>query len=185
MNWNNEWNTGGNWPTQPPISEKPPIVLNPKPTNLWDELERDQLLKLWEDAKQAVERAQENEMELRKYIADRAFPNAEEGTNTIPLENGYELKLNKKFNYKLNSDNAVIETTLDKISKTGNQGTFIADRLVSWKASFLLTEYRTLIEAAEAGSNDAQEILALIGEMLVVEDAAPELKIKEPKKGKK
>ncbi len=152
----------------------------PTPANPLDKLSQDELLVLWDQRKKVLAQAKEQEMDLRKYIVSRAFPQAEEGTNTIELGAGYELKAVVKYNYSL-KDNDIVEKTLDKIAKIGNIGSFIAERLVSWKPSFLITEYRNLQAAAES-SNEAQEILAAIGEMLVVDDAAPTLTIKEPKK---
>lgn len=157
----------------------PPVQSNPTPSNEWDKLSRDELIILWDQRKKVLTQAKEQEMELRKYIVSRAFPEADEGTNTLELGNGYQLKAVVKYSYKLR-DNNIVETTLNKISKIGNQGSFIADRLVSWTPNFLVTEYNNLKEAA-ASSSEAQEILAAIGEMLIVEDAAPTLNIKEPK----
>lgn len=165
MTWNSEW------PTEVKII----------PKNPWDTLDRDQLLVLWAEKQQALAKAKSDEMDLRKYIVGRAFPEAKEGINTLELGNGYQLKAGVKLNYKL-MDNDIVEKTLDKIEKIGNEGKFIADRLVSWTPNFLLTEYRNLTTSAEAGSTIAQEILACVGEMLIVEDAAPTLAIKEPKK---
>jgi hypothetical protein len=75
---------------------------------------------------------------------------------------------------------------LERIENLGNQGKFIAERLVSWHPSFLVTEYRQLQEDAEKeGSNFAKDALKIINEFLVITDAAPSLEIREPKKGKK
>jgi hypothetical protein len=152
-------------------------------SNHWDKLSQDELLTMHLKLKQQVEKAKADEMELRKYIVNRAFPEKHEGTNTLELGNGYELKAGIKFNYQL-ADNDIVERTLDAIAKVGNTGPFIADRLVSWKPSFLLTEYRNLTDAAPH-SAEAQEILALVGNMLTITDAAPTLEIKEPKAKKK
>lgn len=150
-----------------------------KQSNPWDTLDQDTLLTMHLELQTKITSLKEEEMILRKYIVDRAFPDKHEGMNTQELGNGYQLKANVKFNYKL-KENKIVEDTLDKIAKIGNQGAFIADRLVSWTPNFLLTEYRTLQESAEH-SKEAQEILAAIGEMLIVDDAAPTLNIKEPK----
>lgn len=145
-----------------------------------DKLSRDEILVLWNDTKSALEYAKNEEMDLRKYVVKRAFPDKQEGTNTVELGNGYSLKANVKFNYKL-ADNTVVEKTLDAIAKIGNEGSFIADRLVSWSPSFLLAEYRELQKQAENGNDTAQQILSLIGNMLIVDEAAPSLDIKTPK----
>ena len=172
MNWSASW---GN-----EAVNKQPLILDS--LNPLDALSQDELLVKHIALKRAVEDAKEAEMELRKYIVNRAFPEKTEGMNTLELGNGYQLKAKIAFNYNL-ADNDTVERTLDKIAKIGNQGIFVADRLVSWKPSFLLTEYRNLVEAAPA-SAEAQEILAVVGEMLIVTDAAPTLEVREPKKKK-
>ena len=168
---NDGWgNPPGVWPTA-------------KPANPWDALSQDELLLLHQQKQQAIADAKAVEMELRKYIVDRAFPNKQEGTNTLELGGGYELKATVKFNYNL-ADNDTVEKILNEIEAIGNEGKFIADRLVSWTPNFLLTEYRALQEEAEKGSVQAKEILKLVDKMLTVKDAAPTLVIKEPKKKK-
>lgn len=171
MNWGtgNEWNNNvdGKWD-------------NPTPLNPLDALSQDQLLVKHEELKERLAQAKEAEMELRKYIVKRAFPNAHEGTNTLDLGNGYSLKAGVKFNYKL-EDNDKVEAGLDRITKIGNQGGFIADRLVSWTPNFLLTEYRALQEQADGGSEEAKAILKEVNSFLIVSDAAPTLEIKAPK----
>lgn len=154
-----------------------------QPTDKRDTMSQDDLLVMHESLKARVTALKEEELELRKYIVNRAFPTKVEGTNTLELGNGYQLKSVVKYNYNL-ADNDTVERTLDKIAKVGNSGAFIVDRLVSWHADFKLTEYRNLVEAAPA-SQDAQEILSLIGEMLTVTEAAPTLDIKAPKGKKK
>jgi len=185
MNWSNNWDKTNpdthNWSSPPPITDKPPIVYN-KPidtSNPLDAMSQDELLVLWQAKKDAIAKAKEEEMDLRKYIVTRAFPERHEGTNTVELGNGYSLKAFVKFNYNL-ADNDTVERTLDKIAKIGNEGQFIAERLVGWTPNFHLTEYRNLVESAPH-SLVAQEILAAVGEMLTINDAAPALDIKAPK----
>lgn len=180
MAWNNEW------PVQSTFVPKPEdaafaATAEIKFANPLDSLNQDQLLLLWQEKKDDVAKAKAAEMELRKYIVSRAFPDAKEGTNTAELGNGYELKAVVKFNYKL-ADNDTVENGLDAIAAIGNEGTFIADRLVGWTPAFHLTEYRKLQEEAEKGSGEARAILQEITKFLTIEDAAPTLAIKEPKK---
>lgn len=155
-------------------------VTTAEPTDQRDALSRDNVLFFWQKSKDALAKAKEEEMEWRKYVVKRAFPQPEEGMNTLELENGYQLKAAVKFNYKL-SDNDTVEKTLSEISSIGNEGKFIAERLVSWSPHFLLTEYRALQEEAEKNNPTAKAILQSVSKMLVIEDAAPTLTIKEPK----
>lgn len=153
--------------------------------NPWDSMNEDALLMLWQQKKDAIEKAKAEEMDLRKYIVGREFPKKQEGMNNKELGNGYTLKAGIKYNYKL-ADNDTVEDVLNKMSALGNQGSFIADRIVSWTPNFLLTEYRQLQEDAEKGSGFAKQALDLINGMLTITEAAPTLEIKEPKaKGKK
>jgi hypothetical protein len=156
---------------------------NPKPSNPLDAMNQDELLMLWDVKKKAIEVAKEEEIELRKYIVGRAFPKKEEGMNNLDLGNGYTLKAGIKYNYNL-ADNDTVEAGLNKIASIGNQGTFIADRLVSWKPNFLLTEYRALQEEKDKGDKTAIEILNVVNTFLTISEAAPSLEIKAPK-GKK
>jgi hypothetical protein len=154
------------------------------PSNPLDAMSEDQLLMLWDSKKKAIEVAKEEEMDLRKYIVGRAFPKKEEGMNTKELGQGYQLKAGIKYNYNL-ADNDTVENCLNRIAKVDNTGAFIVDRLVSWKPSFLLTEYRQLVEDKDKGSKSAEEILKIVNEMLTISEAAPSLEIKEPKAKKK
>ena len=171
----NQWSTGWNVP-QPQSTNWQQPTINP-----WDALNQDQLLMLWDGKKKALSDAKEAEIELRKYIVKRAFPTPKEGTNTIELGNNYELKANIKFNYKL-ADNKIVENCLDRIALMGNLGPFVAERLVSWSPSFLLTEYHNLQEQAKDGDKFASDVLKIVNEMLEITDASPTLEIKEPKK---
>lgn len=168
--------TNTNWPSAAPT--------NPTPSSPYDGMTEDQLLLAWDDIKKAIEVAKNQEMELRKYIVNRAFPKKHEGMNTKELGKGYELKAAVTYNYNL-ADNDTVENCLAKIAALGNDGPFIADRLVSWKPSFLLTEYRQLVDDKEKGSKFADDCLKLITPMLTISEAAPSLKIKEPKVAKK
>lgn len=168
-----------NWSSNPTAFNNHPSNWLPQSANPLDALSQDQLLMKHVALKQALEQAKEAEMDLRKYIVNRAFPQKQEGTNTLELGNGYELKATVKFNYKL-ADNDTVEKTLDAIAATGNQGSFIAERLVGWTPNFHLTEYRKLQEDA-AISAEAKAILELVNVMLTITDAAPTLTVKEPK----
>lgn len=156
------------------------IPSNPQPSNPWDKLSEDQLLLLWDDMKKAIETAKAAEMELRKYIVNREFPKKQEGMNTKELGNGYQLKAGVKYNYNL-SDNDTVEKCLDHIASLGNDGPFIADRLVGWTPTFKLTEYRKLCEDKDKGDEKAIKILKIITNMLTISEAAPTLEIKAPK----
>lgn len=151
-------------------------------------LDRDAALVEWQKRKETLEAAKSEEMEMRKYVVLRAFPEPQEGTNRLALGNGYDLKGVIKYGYGFGeATNAEIEAVLDAIAKVGNIGPMLADRLVSWTPNFLLTEYRMLEEnaASNAPEKDLLTIKALIDKVLVKKDAAPSLEIVEPKSSKK
>ena len=167
------------WDQSQGKSEWPELKANPL-----DSMNEDQLLLLWQDKKNAIERAKVEEMDLRKYIVAREFPKKEEGTTRKDLGNGYQLKAVIKYNYTL-AANDIVEECLDHIALLGNEGPFIADRLVSWKPNFLKTEYTALLERKDKGDERAIKILDIVNKMLTIKEAAPELDIIEPKKVKK
>lgn len=161
----------------------PPSPDQMQSLNPWDKLSNDEVLLLWQQKKDAVEKAKADEMELRKYVVSREFPKPAEGTNTKELGEGYKLKTVIKYNYKC-EDNDKVEDGLNKLAALGNEGSFIADRLVSWTPNFKLTEYRVLQEDAEKGSEFAKKALNIITGFMTITEAAPTLDIVEPKKKK-
>lgn len=149
-------------------------------------LNKDGMLLLWQKSKDMLTKWKELEIEWRKVCAEFLVPEKTEGTVNVELGAGYKAKVVHKYNYKLDSDNNKIWSALDKIGSIGNQGKFIAERLVSWTPNFLKTEYTTLQEEAANGSQDAKAILAIVEkEMLTITEAAPTLSIVEPKAKKK
>lgn len=175
MNWQSSWDT-----PKPEMVEVPKPIFSQEPTNPYDALSQDQLLMLHKQMQDDLSSLKAKELELRKYIVNRAFPSKSEGTNTLELGNGYELKAVVKYNYRL-ADNEIVEKTLQEIASVGNEGPFIADRLVSWTPNFLKTEYTKHQEDAASGNENAKKILKLTEIMLEITDAAPTLTIKEPK----
>lgn len=149
-------------------------------------LDKDGMLLLWQNTKEQAAKFKALEMDYRRVCAAFLVPDPinNEGTNTVPIGNGYVAKVGIKMNYKLKENKAVWDG-LDKIKNVGNDGAFIADRLVSWTPNFLKTEYTNLQEQADEGSQSAKEILKIISGFLVIDEAAPTLTIVEPKKGKK
>ena len=167
------WSVQASWPTQPiPVD----------PMARYDAMGRDEVLIEWQRLQTELANAKVAEMEMRKYVVKRAFPDATEGTNKLELGQGYELKATVKYNYNLDTDLDKVEAALDKIATFGNEGSFIADRLVKWSASFLLTEYRKL--EADDATDIQKAIKKEIDNVLTITDAAPSLEIKAPGKKK-
>ena len=143
----------------------------------------------WEAAKTELEAAKANEMKLRKEAFALGFGDqAKEGTNTIELGGGYELKGAKKLSYKLekplNYEGTVIsavQNVCDRFALISNQGAYIAERLFKWSVYISITEYRRLVEDARQ-DKAAQRMLKELEKVLVIVEAAPTLEIKAPKK---
>lgn len=188
MNWNNLPPVTTAWPTQAvavPAAEPDLITPALKERLAVERLPQDAdgLIMLWERQKKAFEVLKEDEMDLRKVATKVLLKRSEtvkEGVNNIDLGQGYVAKVGVKYNYKLDSDNDKVEEALDKIELVGNEGKFIADRLVKWSADLSVTEYKKLVEDAPA-SAAAKQILDIINGVVTVTDGAPTLEIKEPK----
>lgn len=144
-------------------------------------IDKDGMLMLHQRIKEKLDHFKALEMEYRKVCAKILVEKPKEGMNTVELGNGYQAKVGIKYNYKLDSSNDKVWEGLEKIEKIGNQGKFIAERLVSWTPSFLLSEYRKLQEEAQDGSQEAKQMLEAINEFMTITEAAPTLEIKEPK----
>lgn len=131
--------------------------------------ERNAALLAWQEAAKVLEAAKADEMEKRLKAFGMCFIKPKEGTNTLTLGNGYELKAEYKFNYSLDKDK--VDDALEKIEKLGNEGTFIAERLVKWSPELSISEYRKL----------DKQYLDLITPVLTIKPGTPSLKIVPPK----
>jgi hypothetical protein len=186
---NNPWDISTPEPSSlmPLTSTKPDWLTDEIATALVDRnlpLDKDGMLMLWQHSQKALAQAKENEMDYRKICVNLLIPKPVEGMNNVELGGGFVAKAQIKYNYKLDSDNDKVWAGLTKIENLGNEGKFVAERLVSWTPNFLLTEYRQLQEDAEKGSQFAKDALKVINEFLTITDAAPTLEIREPKKKK-
>jgi hypothetical protein len=139
--------------------------------------DRDADIVAWQEAERVLNAAKEREMTLRTKVMTTCFPNAEVGTNTLELGKGYKLKGVRKLNYNLANGQGETEAALDAISKLGNEGQFIAERLVGWTPKLSLTEYKKL----EDTNPTHKRIKELIDAVLTVTDGAPTLEVVVPK----
>lgn len=133
---------------------------------------RDKRLQLWEAAAQRLDEAKVREMELRIAIFKLEFPNAKEGTNTVELGNGYELKGVRKISYDLDKDTNKVELALKSVANVDAEGAFLAERLVSWKPLLSVKEYKLLGNGAYKTAIDM---------VLTTKDGAPTLEVKPVK----
>ena len=122
----------------------------------------------WNEAKLALKEAQEAERELRAMAVSLAFPGIApdaEGAKRVPLGNDKELKVTFKLNYKLDPDAA--DDALTAMEKAGEEGKFLAERLVKWKPELSISEYRKL----------PGNFAAMIEKALTVTPATPTVEI--------
>jgi len=141
----------------------------PENSEVMDKINRDMAIMSWRNAKQTLDAAKENEMQMRKNLTNLLFPNPVKGTQRFNLGNGYSIKLVHKLNYKLDKDR--VEQALDKIEAQGPKGELIAERLVKFTPELSQTEYKLLSEIDKK----------IIDEVLTVEPGAPTLELEEPK----
>lgn len=148
--------------------------------------ERDRILAAWEASKLTLEKAKEDEMNLRKEFVKFAFDNEKlSGTERIELNNGYQAKAVKKLNFKFVSHDEnvkvvdAVDKSLTQIEQLGGEAPFIADRLVKWTADLSIGEYNKLTE-----SETGRKIKAIIDNVIETTEGAPTLEIVPPKGSK-
>ena len=102
------------------------------------------LLGEWENAKAQAEAAKNAELTARAAVVEWAG-DAEiaKGTENIPLNAGYKLKIVKGINYNVNKETARLQ--LSELAKLDNgEGAIIADRIMSWSPKLSISEYGKL-----------------------------------------
>lgn len=172
------------WETMQPATATPPQTATPGgpvliPNSPEWIAERDKRLLAWQAAKEALAVAKEGEMSLRTAAASFMLPEDQRksGVNNVELGNGYVAKLTHKINYNIVGANEAVETVQDEIEKVGNEGAFLADRLIKWTPELSLTEYKAL----DMANPSHVKIKALVDTVLETKSGAPTLEIKEPK----
>lgn len=114
-----------------------------------------------------LQKVKEEELALRTFIAKGKFPNPVEGTNKVPLTEGYYLELQHTIARKVLED--VYTTALPALRKAK----LPVDSLFKVKHELSTTEYRKL----------EGEALAMIETCLESKPGSPQLKITKPKRG--
>lgn len=138
-------------------------------TKAISEMGRDEILMTWQNVKSILDAAKTREAELRAAIVDREFASLTDGTQNVELGKGYILKAVGKLNYNLDSDKT--NEALDELIASGNDGPFVAERLVKFKPSLSVSEYKKL----------TPERQRFFDEALTITQGAPTLTIVEPK----
>lgn len=104
--------------------------------------DRDEALVLWQKAAAALEELKTTEMNLRKLIFGECFPNPKEGVNNLELGAGYILKGTHKLSYSVSNKEGAVTDCLVNVAATGNEGPFLAQRLINWKPELSTSEYK-------------------------------------------
>lgn len=133
---------------------------------------QDQVLLEWQKARDELLRAANVEMTMRRAVIATFFPTAapdEEGTRNYELGNEWKLKAVFKLNYNVDKKN--VDTMLDTLEKTGDDGKFIAERIINWSPSLSVKEYREL--------SDEQK--KIVDTVITIKPGTPSLEIVEPK----
>lgn len=129
--------------------------------------EQTALLTAWQSAAVQLDTIKATEMKLRKQITESFFdPELAVGTQTIELDNGYKLKVEKKENYTLKNNEGQTEQALRKFPPE------VAAMLVRWKPELNLKNYKAL---------NNPEYFGWFDECLEIKPGAPTLEIVEPK----
>jgi hypothetical protein len=141
-------------------------------------IEQSNSIAKWRDAKIAATKAVADEKALRAAMVALCFPDPKIGTNNLDIGRGYTLKFVRSLNYKLDTKDVDATTglsntdrALDIIRSTGNDGPFIADRLVKWKPELSVTEYKALSDTHKK----------IIDKVVTTSDASPEVEMVPPK----
>lgn len=118
----------------------------------------------WYTAKKELEAAKAKEALLRPKLFAYYFPNAEEGTNSFTLPDGYILKGVRKIARDV--DMGALQTLTPQMEEKGLR----VDDLFKVERKLAVSEYRKL----------TKEELELVDQALVIKDGMPSLDINPP-----
>jgi len=140
------------------------------------QIDKDALLLQWEAADKALEQAKQIEIGLRNQVLKLMYgPSVDkDGTENIDLGKGYILKAVFKQNFTLDKSDDKVDACLGKLEKSGENGNFIAERLVHWKPHISVAEYKELSDIHKK----------IIGEVLTIKPGQASLEIIAPKASK-
>jgi hypothetical protein len=125
-------------------------------------------LEEWYLANEQLAKLKAREMMLRKRIFNHYFPTPKEGTNDAELPDGYVLKATYPIT------RTVDEAGLSVLKEQFVEAKISTDKLVSYKPSLVVSEYRTL----------TAEQQQLFDQALIIKPGTPALEIVQPKKPK-
>jgi hypothetical protein len=136
---------------------------------------QDELIHKWTNAQKVLEAAKEAESILRDKVAMEVFNFDENalktGTENLELGKGFKLKAEFKLNYSLNNKDDAVDKMLTKLEKSGEDGKFIAERVVRFKPELSVTEYKNL----------SPKHKAIVDTVLSVKSSKPAISLVPPK----
>ena len=129
-------------------------------------------LEIWYKQQEQLKALKASEMLLRTKIYKGLFINPVEGTNTVPLSEGWVIKAKRIIQRDIDAAALQANTALDpetKMSRLSANG-MDASRLIKWKPELVTKEYRLLSE----------EQLKVFDECLIIKDGSASLEIVMP-----
>lgn len=120
------------------------------------------------------------ERSARDAVVAHIFEGDIPGTHNYELTDGFKIKATLSLDYKLDvsladpedpSKGTKTEAMLDRLEKLGNDGAFIAERVVKFKPELVISEYKKLTAAQKE----------IVDSVLTIKDAAPSLEMVAPK----
>lgn len=122
------------------------------------------LLQQWNETLGELAALKAKEMSLRKQLVATVFPNVIEGVQTLPLNNGWQLKMTQPFTWSL--DQAKVPALLKELKKLKADPT-----LIKTKYELSIGEFRKL----------EGEALLLVQDIMTTKPGAPSLELVPPK----
>lgn len=137
----------------------------------------EQLIAHWHKTAQLAATWKAKEAALREEVVNRIFANnVMAGTYNYELGQGYKLKCVRKDTYKpvtkVNGEGITISDALQRIRELGNEGNFIADRIIKWNPELSITEFK----------QSPDNIKKIILDAVIIKPAMPTLEVIEPKR---
>lgn len=135
----------------------------------------------WATLKARIDVDSKREMELRKELDASLFDASKvEGTQHVPLANGYKLTSERKLNYKATTEG--MTELEDAFAKAGAGGTELFSSMFRWKPEVSVTEYKKsfplfLKMCKPALANKIQE---LFSNVVTITPGSPSLKLQAP-----
>jgi hypothetical protein len=146
-----------------------------------DDQKRDRVLADWQAAAAVLAAAKLDEMKKRTLAFPIVFGiNAKAGTNRVPLANGWSVKGVRKITYNLEKDTAKVNAVYEAVERLGNEGSFLAARILKRVYDFNEGEYKKL----DATNPTHIAVKLAIDAILTTKDGAPTLEIEPPKQAK-